>query len=386
MSLKSANWNYPTTIWFGNGRVCELENACNSLNIKKPLFVTDGGLAKFDFVKKAFSSLKNAVYYSEITANPTGENVEGGISVFEKMNCDGIIAFGGGSAIDAAKAIALGANQNIPLWQFEDVGDNWKKANSDIIPPIIAVSTTAGTGSEVGRASVITNEQTEDKKIIFHPKMMPSLVILDPQLTVLLPAHITAATGMDALTHAIEALIAPSFHPMATGIAIEACKIIFENLPKAFADGGNLEARGEMLVAASMGATAFQKGLGSVHSLAHPIGAIYHASHGLLNAIILPYAIKQNSDVITSQIAHLCNALNLKCTSVDGFLDYLLKFEEALKIPKTLAQIDIGLHRAVEIGKKAFADPSTSSNAKPLSEKDLQVLFEASVTGNMDKL
>ena len=386
MTLPTTNWNYPTTMWFGNGRIKDLQEACDTLNIKKPLFVTDSGLAKMDFVKKAFATLSNGIFYSDVQGNPTGENVAGGVKVFEDNDCDGVIAFGGGSGIDGAKAIALVANQSLSVWEFEDVGDNWAKANADIIPPIIAVPTTSGTGSEVGRASVITNTETENKKIIFHPKMMPSLVISDPELTVGLPPHITAWTGMDALTHAIEALCAPNYHPMAVGIAIEACRLVIENLPKAFKNGADLQARGNMLVAASMGATAFQKGLGSVHSLAHPIGAMYHTQHGLINAIILPYALKQNRDSIGEQIAYLCRVLDIKDTTVDGFIAFLLEFRKSLNIPNTLADIDVPIDRAVEVGIKAFADPSTGSNAKPVTAKDLQCLFEASVNGDMTGL
>ena len=386
MTLPNINWNYPTTMWFGNGRIDELQKACDTLNITKPLFVTDSGLAEMGFVKSAFNSLSNAMFYSDVQGNPSGQNVNGGVKLYEDNHCDGVIAFGGGSGIDAAKAIALVAGQNISVWEFEDVGDNWKKANAHIIPPIIAVPTTAGTGSEVGRASVITNTEEASKKIIFHPKMMPSLVISDPELTVGLPANITAWTGMDALTHAIEAICSPLYHPMATGIGMEACRLVFENLPKAYANGNDLEARGNMLVAASMGATAFQKGLGSVHSLAHPLGAMYNTQHGLMNAILLPYALHQNRDVIEDRMVYVCRALGINNAGTAGFIDHILEFRKSLNIPHTLADIDIDTSKAEIIGEKAFSDPSTETNAKPVSAKDLQTLFEAAVTGDMSGL
>lgn len=384
--LPTMNWNYPTTIWFGNGRIADLATACTTLGMKKPLFVTDEGLANLDFVTSAYALLESAVFYSDVQGNPTGDNVANGAKVYEDEGCDGVIALGGGSALDCAKAIGLVANQGLSVWEFEDVGDNWTKADTTRIPKIIAIPTTAGTGSEVGRASVITDTETTNKKIIFHPQMMPSLVISDPELTVGLPPHITAWTGIDALTHAIEALCAPNYHPMAVGIAIEACRLVFENLPRAVADGTDLTARGHMLVAASMGATAFQRGLGSVHSLAHPLGATYHSHHGLLNAIILPYALKQNSDAIAEPIAYLSGALGLPTKSVDGFIAYVQEFTAGLNIPRTLADIDIDTQHADDIAVKAYNDPSTGSNAKPVTADDLKQLFVACVTGDMDSL
>ena len=386
MTLPNMNWNYPTTIWFGNGRIAELQQACDTLGISKPLFVTDSGLANMDFVQAVFKGLKSAVFYSDVQGNPTGQNVADGVAIYEQNNCDGVIAFGGGSGIDAAKAIALMAGQNLSVWDFEDVGDNWTRANANIIPKIIAVATTSGTGSEVGRASIITNTETEDKKIIFHPQMMPSLVIADPELTVGLPPHITAWTGMDALTHAVEAFCSPFYHPMASGIAIEAIRLVFENLPKAFADGTDLNARGHMQVAASMGATAFQKGLGSVHSLAHPLGAMYHAQHGLLNAILLPYALQQNRDATHDRMVFLCNALGIANAGTDGFINAVNDLRQTLQIPNTLADIDIDDKQADTVAEKAFLDPSTGGNAKPITADDLKTLFLSAVHGDMSRL
>ncbi len=384
--LPTINWNYPTTIWFGNGRIADLPNACANLGMQNPLFVTDSGLAKLDFITSAYNSLSNAVFYSDVQSNPTGENVTSGATAYEKSACDGIVAIGGGSALDCAKTIGLVVHQGLSIWEFEDIGDNWTKADTSLIPKIVAIPTTAGTGSEVGRAAVITDVRNENKKIIFHPQMMPSLVISDPKLTTKLPPHITAWTGMDALTHAIEALCAPNYHPMAVGIAIEACRLVFENLPKAVANGDDLNARGHMLVTASMGATAFQRGLGSVHSLAHPLGATYHTHHGLLNAIILPYALQQNRDAIVEPVAYLSRALGLSTTSIDDFITYVQNFTASLNIPQTLADVNIDTQLADTIAIKAYNDPSTSSNAKPITVDDLHNLFVASVTGNIESL
>lgn len=390
MKLTNTNWNFPTPIWFGVGRIKDLALACQQIGIKRPLFVTDEGLVKLDIVAQAVSVLEEQgiefTIYSDVQGNPTGENVTNGVAHYIKNAHDGVIAFGGGSAIDAAKTIAFMSGQTRSLWDFEDVGDNWTYANVDGIAPIIAVATTAGTGSEVGRASVILDEEKHTKKIIFHPKMLPGLVISDPELTIGLPPHITAWTGVDAMVHAIEAYCAPGYHPMAEGIAIEAIRLIAQYLPKAVKDGTDIEARGQMLVAASMGATAFQKGLGSVHSVAHQLGAIYNKQHGLLNAIILPYALKQNKKAIEDRMVYLSTVLGLENKGTDAMIDYLLALRKELNIPHTLTEIDINEEKAVEIGEMAFKDPSTPSNAKPVDASDLENLFRAAVSGDLKAL
>lgn len=390
MGLSSANWNYPTTIWFGNGRIGELSRACMKLGMKNPLFVTDEGLVKLDIVEKTKMILEQDgvpfTVYSDVQGNPTEKNVMDGVAHYIKNKHDGVIAFGGGSAIDAAKTIAFMSGQTRSIWDFEDVGDNWSNANVAGIAPIVAIPTTAGTGSEVGRASVILDEKLHTKKIIFHPKMLPGIVITDPELTMGLPPNITAWTGVDAMVHAIEAYCAPGYHPMADGIAIEAIRIIAKYLPIAVADGKNLEARGQMLVAASMGATAFQKGLGSVHSVAHQLGAIYNKQHGLLNAIILPYALKQNKSAIEERMVHLSKVLGLPTEGADAIIDYILDLREKLNIPNTLKEIGINGDNAKEIGEMAFRDPSTPSNARPVNAVDLEQLFTAAVTGRINNL
>jgi alcohol dehydrogenase class IV len=390
MQIKNTNWNFPTTIWFGPGRINDLSNACMQLGIENPLFVTDEGLADLDIVKKAVDVLKKNKMdfdmYSDVQGNPTGKNVTDGVKHFNKNKHDGVIAFGGGSAIDAAKAIAFMAGQTRTLWEFEDVGDNWTFADEDIIVPIIAIPTTAGTGSEVGRASVILDEDEHTKKIIFHPKMLPGIVISDPELCIGLPPDLTAWTGVDAMVHAIEAFCAPGYHPMADGIAVEAIRIIAKYLPIAVNDGTNIEARSQMLAAASMGATAFQKGLGSVHSIAHQLGAIYNKQHGLLNAIILPYALYQNRSAIEEKMEYLSRVLELHEESSKSVIKYLIELRYSLHIPNTLQEIDINMERAVEIGKMAFKDPSTPTNAMPVKAKDLENLFRAAVTGDLKYL
>ena len=386
--MLTTNWNYPTNVWFGIDRINDLAKACRQLGLKNPLFVTDEGLVKLDIVEQTLAILNvnniSHTVYSNVQGNPTGENIESGVQHYNKYNHDGVIAFGGGSAIDAAKTIAFMSGQTKTLWDFEDVGDNWSYADEAGIATVIAIPTTSGTGSEVGRASVILDEDNLTKKIIFHPKMLPALVILDPRLTVGLPPHITAWTGVDAMVHAIEAYCAPGYHPMADGIAIEAIRLVSKYLPKAFKNGQNIEARGQMLVAATMGATAFQKGLGSVHSVAHQLGAIYNKQHGLLNAIILPYALKQNTDVIEERMKYLSTVLGLPNQGTQSVIDYILDLRKSLNIPNTLAEIDINDNNAKDIGEMAFKDPSTPSNAKPVTAKDLEKLFIAAVVGDFN--
>ncbi len=390
MGLTKTNWNFPTMIWFGTGRINDLSVACKKLGINRPLFVTDEGLVNLDIVERSVQVLRQEgieySIYSNVQGNPTEKNVLDGVVHFNKHKHDGVIAFGGGSAIDAAKTIAFMSGQTRSLWDFEDVGDNWTNASLDGIAPIIAIPTTAGTGSEVGRASVILDEKLHTKKIIFHPKILPGIVISDPELTVGLPPSITAWTGVDAMVHSMEAYCAPGYHPMAEGIAIEAIRLIAEYLPIAFKDGKNIEARGQMLVAASMGATAFQKGLGSVHSIAHQLGAIYNKQHGLLNAIILPYALKQNKSAIEKKMVYLSKVLALESHGTDGIIQYVKTLRKLLNIPNTLKEIGVNEDNATKIGEMAYKDPSTPTNAKPVNAKDLERLFRAAVTGELNSL
>ena len=386
--MQKYNWNYPTTMWVGENRIKDLGGACKNLNIKKPLLVTDKGLAEADIVKKALADLEKEGFsvqlYSNVVGNPTGGNVEEGVASYKKNECDGVIAFGGGSGLDVGKAIAFMSGQNLSIWDFEDVGDNWTKANSEKIAPIIAVPTTAGTGSETGRASVILNEETGVKKIIFHPKFLPSIVILDPHLTVGLPAKITAATGMDALAHNLEAFCAPGFHPMADGIALEGMRLINKWLLIAVNDGNNIEARMNMLTAASMGSTAFQKGLGAIHSLSHPVNALNNVHHGLSNAIFMPYVLTFNKDVIEEKIVKICDYLEFKVKSFDEFVNWTLKLREDLNIPHKLSEVIKEENFDIErLSKMALEDPSTGGNPKKLSVEDMKVMYEHSMSGKL---
>ena len=386
--MQKYNWNYPTTMWVGENRVNDIAQACKNLNILKPLFVTDKGLAETDIVKKTISILKNekinVELFSNVVGNPTGTNVNEGVESFRKNNCDGVICFGGGSGLDVGKSIAFMSGQSLPIWEFEDIGDNWTKANSEKIAPIIAVPTTAGTGSETGRAAVILNEETGVKKIIFHPKFLPSIVILDPVLTVGLPPKITAATGMDALAHNLEAYCAPGFHPMADGIALEGMKLINKWLLEAVNNGSNLEARMNMLTAASMGATAFQKGLGAIHSLSHPVNALNNVHHGLSNAIFMPYVLTFNKDVIEKKIIKICDYLELQDRSFNGFINWVLDLRKKLNVPHKLSEVidekDFQLDR---LSKMALEDPSTGGNPKKLSEADMKIMYQHSMSGTL---
>ena len=379
------NWNYPTSVWLGENRVKDLAHACEILNISKPLFVTDKDLFNLPMVKKIISEIENKFKeintFSNFSGNPVGKNVEEGVIEFNKFKCDGVIAFGGGSGLDVGKAIAFMSNQSRPIWDFEDVGDYWKRADDNNIAPIIAVPTTAGTGSETGRASAIINEKTLEKKIIFHPKFLPSIVILDPVLTVDLSPRLTAATGMDALAHNLEAYCAPGYHPMADGISLEGMSLIKKSLIKAFMDGKDLEARTDMLAAASMGSTAFQKGLGAIHSLSHPVNAKFNLHHGLSNAIFMPYVLTFNKDAIKDKIERACDYLNID-KNFNSFLNWVIELRKTLNIPNKLSDvIDVDRIDLDELSKMALKDPSTSGNPKKLSLQDIKKLYEFSIEG-----
>ena len=386
--MKKFNWNYPTTMWVGENRIKDISLACKNLNLKKPLFVTDDQLVNKKIVKDTLENLNNenvtVEVYSNVKGNPTGTNVHEGVVLYKEKKCDGVIAFGGGSGLDVGKAIAFMSGQTLPIWDFEDVGDNWKKANSEKISPIIAVPTTAGTGSETGRASVILNEKTGVKNIIFHPKFLPSIVILDPTLTIDLPPNVTAATGMDALAHNLEAFCAPGYHPMADGIALEGMRLIKKWLLEAVKNGSNIEARMNMLTAASMGSTAFQKGLGGIHSLSHPVNAVNNIHHGLSNAIFMPYVLSFNRDVIENKIVKVCEYLDLKDKSFDTFLNWVLDLRNNLNIPHKLSEViennDFDLDK---LSKMALNDPSTGGNPKKLTLDDMKIMYQHSMSGEL---
>jgi alcohol dehydrogenase class IV len=387
-----SDWNYPTAIKFGNGRIKELPTLCLELGMQSPLIITDPGLINFPFFKKIQSMLPAAGLFYDIKANPNGKNISDGVAAFKQGQHDGIIAIGGGSALDAGKAIALMAWQTKSIWQFEDCGDNWKRVDSAKILPCIAIPTTAGTGSEVGRASVIVDEDRHSKKIIFHPLMLPKQVILDPELSQDLPPHLTAATGLDAFVHCFEAFCAPSYHPMAEGIALQGMKLIKQWLPEAYRNGNNLDARGHMLTASMMGATAFQKGLGACHALAHPLGALYDKHHGLLNAILLPYVVQANGEAIEDKLAILCQFLNIEKQSEEphycaAFLRWLIALRSELGIPHTLAEIGIESNDSTSknyaIAELALADPSASGNPIALTADQYQQILNHAIAGEL---
>ena len=387
--MSNYNWNYPTSIWVGKDRIKDLYLACSNLKIQNPLFVTDKDLINLPMVKEVISKIKNRidniVVFSDFSGNPFGENVEEGVKEFKKNNCDGVIAFGGGSGLDVGKAIAFMSAQTRPIWDFEDIGDYWKRANNENIPPIIAIPTTAGTGSETGRASAIINKETGIKKIIFHPKFLPSIVILDPILTKDLSPRLTGATGMDALAHNLEAFCAPGFHPMADGIAIEGMRLIKKSLLNAVHNGNDLDARSDLLAAASMGSTAFQKGLGAIHSLSHPLNAKFNIHHGLSNAIFMPYVLTFNREAIEERIISICDYLNLS-KSFNSFLEWILDLRKKLEIPHKLSDvIDINKLHLDELSEMAFNDPSTASNPKKLTISDMKIIYKNSISGELFK-
>jgi len=383
----NSNWNYPTTVWVGENRIKDLSQACNNLNITNPLFVTDKDLINLEMVKNIILELKknfnNLSVFSNFSGNPLGENVEEGVIEFKKKKCDGVIAFGGGSGLDVGKAIAFMSGQSRPIWDFEDIGDYWKRADEKNIAPIIAAPTTAGTGSETGRASAIINKETGIKKIIFHPKFLPSIVILDPVLTVDLSPRLTAATGMDALAHNLEAFCAPGFHPMADGIAIEGMKLIKKSLLTAVKNGKDLAARGNLLAAASMGSTAFQKGLGAIHSLSHPVNSQFNVHHGLSNAIFMPYVLTFNKSFIEKRIISICDYLNLD-KNFDSFLNWILDLRKDLKIPHKLSEVvEESKINIDKLSQMALEDPSTATNPKKMTIDDMKILYEYSLSGKL---
>jgi len=382
-----SQWNFPTIVWVGENRINELSKACEQLKVIRPLLVTDKDLINLPLIKGIISENKKKIehlnIFSNFSGNPIGENVEEGVKKFKTNNCDSVIAIGGGSALDVGKAIAFMSVQNRLIWDFEDIGDNWKKAVDTNIPPIIAIPTTAGTGSETGRASAIINKSNGIKKIIFHPKILPSIVILDPLLTIELPPNLTAATGMDALAHNLEAFCAPNFHPMADGIALEGIRLIKSSLYKAFKEGKNIEARQNLLAASSMGSTAFQKGLGAIHSLSHPINAQFNIHHGLSNAIFMPYVLTFNRHSIEKKIVSICDYLDLD-KDFDSFLSWILDLRKKLNIPNKLSDVvDCTNLDLDKLSLMAFEDPSTSGNPKKISQKDLREMYEHSISGDL---
>tara|TARA_B100001113_G_scaffold326760_1_gene299887 strand:- start:296 stop:1453 length:1158 start_codon:yes stop_codon:yes gene_type:complete len=383
----NVNWNYPTTVWLGEDRSKDIGEACKLYKIKNPLFVTDKDLVSLpmtiNITEKLKGSFNELKIFSDFSGNPIGKNIKEGVEVYNINKCDGVIAFGGGSAIDVGKAIAFMRGQTRPLWDFEDIGDYWKRADETKISPIIAIPTTAGTGSETGRASAIINEETGVKKIIFHPKFMPSIVILDPKLTIDLPPRITSATGMDALAHNLEAFCAPGFHPMADGIALEGMRLIKKSLSEAVKNGKNLEARSDMLAAASMGSTAFQKGLGAIHSLSHPVNSQFNVHHGLSNAIFMPYVLTFNKKEVSNKIISICEYLDIE-KSFEKFVGWIMDLREEFNVPHKLSEIiDKEKIDLEKLSQMAFEDPSTSGNPKKLTKEDMKIMYKHSISGEL---
>ena len=381
------NWNYPTPIRFGPGRIRELAQTCREFGIERPLLVTDPGLAAMPMVTDAAQACRDAglacEVFSDVRANPVEANVTEGVRAFRDGGHDGVIAFGGGSALDAAKAVALMSGQSRRIWEFEDREDWWTRADADGIAPVVAVPTTSGTGSEVGRASVITDVRDHTKKIIFHPRMMPVAVIADPGLTVGLPAHITAAVGMDALSHNLEAFCSPVFHPLAQGIALEGVRLVKDWLPAACEDGADLAARACMQVASTMGATAFQKGLGAMHSMSHPCGAVYDTHHGLTNAVVMPYVLEFNRSAINEKMTGLARYLGLDEAGFEGVMRWILELRERIGIPRTLAELGVPTDAASRLAPMALVDPSSATNPIELTTPALESLFEDALEGRL---
>ena len=376
------NWSYPTAVKFGAGRISEIADACKSAGISKPLLVTDKGLASMEITTKTLDLIEAAGLgrgmFSEVDPNPTDKNADDGVKFYREGGFDGVIAFGGGSGLDLAKVIAFMAGQTRPLWDFEDIGDWWTRADADAIAPIIAVPTTAGTGSEVGRASVITNSTTSEKKIIFHPKMLPAVVICDPELTIGMPKFITAGTGLDAFAHCVEAFSSPHYHPMSQGIALEGMRLVKEYLPRAYQDGTDIEARAHMMSAAAMGATGFQKGLGAIHAISHPVGAIYHTHHGTTNAVCMPAVLQFNKSAIKERFDMASAYLNIE-GGFEGFCAYVDDLNASMNVPKNLTELGVKDPDIDRLIKDALADPSTGGNPIEMTAENTKALILACI-------
>ena len=376
------NWSYPTAIKFGAGRIMELPEACAHAGIKAPLLVTDRGLAGLPVTAQTLDVLEAAglgrAVFADVDPNPNETNLSAGVAAYKAGNHDGVIAFGGGSGLDLGKMVAFMAGQARPVWDFEDIGDWWTRANADTIAPIIAVPTTAGTGSEVGRASVITNSETHEKKIIFHPKVLPSIVICDPELTVGMPPAITAGTGLDAFAHCVEAYSSPHYHPMSQGIALEGMRLVKEYLPRAYSDGTDIEARAEMMSAAAMGATAFQKGLGAIHAMSHPIGAHFNTHHGTTNAVCMPAVLAFNAPAIADRFVAVAAYLGID-GGFDGFCSFVQGLNDSLGIPRRLSDMGVTEDSIPTLVKGAITDPSCGGNPIELTEANLEQLFRTAL-------
>jgi alcohol dehydrogenase len=382
----SATWNYPTSVRFGAGRIAELAAAVAEVGIARPLFVTDPNVAKLPLAHSALGGLTAAgvpvSVFSDVKPNPVEANIVAGVAAFRSGAHDGVVACGGGSALDAGKLVAFAAGQTRPIWDFEDVGDQWRRADAARIAPVVAVPTTAGTGSEVGRAAVVTDEATATKKVIFHPGMMPAIAICDPQLTVGMPPRITAGTGMDALAHCLEAYCGPFYHPLADGIAVEGMRLVKQSLARAVRQGDDLDARTDMMAAATMGATAFQKALGAVHALSHPVGALYDTHHGMTNAVFLPYVLVFNRKAIDEKIKRLAAYIGLK-PSFRAFLDWVLALRAEIGVPHTLAGLNIGDDRLDLIAAMAVKDPTAGGNPIPLDKRAVRTIFKRALEGRL---
>ena len=376
----TGNWSYPTAIRFGAGRIGEIADACKIADISKPLFVTDRGLAGLEITKNTLDLVEagglGRAFFSEVDPNPNQKNIEEGLKVYREGGHDGVIAFGGGSGLDLGKMLAFMSGQTRPIWDYEDVGDWWTRADPDGIDPIVAVPTTAGTGSEVGRASVITNLDTAEKKIIFHPKVLPSIVICDPELTTTMPPHITAGTGMDAFAHCLEAYCSPHYHPMSQGIALEGMRLVKENLVTAYQNGADIEARSHMMIAAAMGATAFQKGLGAIHALSHPIGAMHHTHHGTTNAVVMQKVLRFNQSAVKDVLENAADYLKI-AGGFDGFFEFVGNLNSSLSIPNNLSELGVENPDIDRIVKDALADPSTGGNPVEMTAQNTRALLES---------
>ena len=374
------NWSYPTSIRFGCGRLGELADACSSAGISRPLFVTDRGLSDLPITSRALEILDSSglgrSLFSDVDPNPNPDNLASGIEMFMAGDHDGVVAFGGGSGLDLGKLIAFMCKQTRPVWDFEDIGDLWTRADSSVIYPTVAIPTTAGTGSEVGRAAVLTNPESRTKKIIFHPNMLPKVVICDPELTIDLPRDMTAGTGLDAFAHCVESYSSPYYHPLGQGIALEGMRLVKDFLVRAYEDGSDIEARANMMSAALMGAAAFQKGLGAIHAMSHPCGSLFNTHHGTTNAVCMPSVLSLNAPAIEERFAMASAYLGIK-NGFDGFGRFVQDLNDSLGIPRKLGDLGVSPDSIDDLVSLALGDPCCGGNPVSLDENNMRGLYES---------
>ncbi len=381
--LTSHDWGFPVPIAYGPGRLTEIGQRCVAMGIRNPLIVTDHGSRNLEFISRlqtflAAAGLTSALF-CEISPNPIDSEISFGRAAFRNGTHDAIIAIGGGSAMDGGKAICLTANNSIDLWDFEFEQPAPKIASKNAFPKLITIPTTAGTGAETESTGMVTHSVKAMKFCVWHPDLKPSLALLDPELTVGLPANMTAWTGADALVHAIEAFLVPGFNPLCDGLALEALSLISTWLPVVVAEPQNITARGGMHVGSCLAGISFLKGLGLVHAISHMIGAEFNTHHGLTNAIILPVVLRFNLPGMQDKVRRMAEAMGMSDHSIDGFITAVEAMLDEIKIPKSLGEIGVPIDCAARIATKALKDSAARTNPRSATLAEVQALTQTAI-------